>query len=122
MERELITMISNIIVNNVDLVSLAVKQRSKFEGWLKFELAKKLSHKFSDTEVEFPIGGKNVDIYSNDSLIELKTPNTNYRCIGVEDKSKPITDNVNGIITDIQELDKLSDKESYIAFVVLIFA
>ena len=34
--------IANIIVDHLELVVIAVRQRAKFEGWLKFELANHL--------------------------------------------------------------------------------
>ncbi len=35
-------LISNIISENGGLINIPLKQRAKFEGWLKFELAYKL--------------------------------------------------------------------------------
>ena len=45
MVNELNNLIQDILRSNVDLLSIAVKQRAKFEGWLKFELARALNIK-----------------------------------------------------------------------------
>ena len=105
-----------------DLVSIAVRQRAKFEGWLKFELANALKRIFDDTSVEYPIRGRHVDLYSNHSLIELKTPNTNYHARGCEDITRPITKNVNDILNDIRKLRGVPRddqvRHAFIAFVM----
>ena len=111
--------ISELLVTHAPLVHIAVRQRAKFEGWLKFELVLDLSKTFSDAQVEFPCKGKHIDLLAGDSLIELKTINTNYRMEGVETKIRPITKNIKGITDDIDKLrDLKSDKPAYIAFVM----
>lgn len=39
MEQRLNELIIDILRKNEVLVAIAIKQRAKFEGWLKFELA-----------------------------------------------------------------------------------
>ena len=120
MVNELNGLIQDILKSNVDLLSIAVKQRAKFEGWLKFELARALKKKYANTRVEYCIGEEKkvfVDIFSNDSFIELKTPNTNYRIADCDEKTRPITKNVSSIIDDITKLKALN-KKGYIAFVM----
>ena len=39
MEQQLNDILVNILKSRQDLVFIAIKQRAKFEGWLKFELA-----------------------------------------------------------------------------------
>ena len=51
-----------------------------------------------------------IDITFDDWALELKTCNTNYRYPGVVDKSRPITENVDGIIKDIKWLEKTLHK------------
>lgn len=124
MEGLLNQLIYKILTSNQSLVTIALQQRAKFEGWLKFELANELKINYADTIVEYHLKGLNahVDIYSNRSLIELKTPNTSYKANGCINATKPITDNMNGIIGDIQKLRSISSKAlyagGYIAFVM----
>lgn len=115
----LIDHIVNILNSNKSLVAISIKQRAKFEGWLKFELANALKNNgYSDTCVEYYVKkGKHIDIYANESFIELKTPNTSYRNDFSEDVIRPITKNVSSIIDDINKL-KPYNKPGYIAFVM----
>ena len=99
--------IESILSNNQDLLEIAFKQRAKFEGWLKFEIAKEFQTSGKDTKVEYPIAKGHVDLFADNCLIELKTPNTSYTCKGVAPKTRPITKNVNDIINDINKLGKL---------------
>lgn len=120
MVNELNGLIQDILKSNVDLLSIAVTQRAKFEGWLKFELARALKKNYANTRVEYCVGEEKkvfVDIFSNDSFIELKTPNTNYRIADCDEKTRPITKNVSSIIDDITKLKALN-KKGYIAFVM----
>lgn len=48
-------MIEDIMLRNQELVSIPIRQRAKFEGWLKFELAKTLRRYYSDTCVEYNV-------------------------------------------------------------------
>jgi hypothetical protein len=50
-------------------------------------------------------------------LIELKTPNTNYGMSGVENRTRPITKNINSILEDIHKL-KVNNVAGIIAFVL----
>lgn len=99
--------IESILSNNQDLLEIAFRQRAKFEGWLKFEIAKEFQKSGKDTKVEYPIAKGHVDLFADNCLIELKTPNTSYNCKGVAPKTRPITKNVNDIINDINKLGKL---------------
>jgi len=126
-----LSLINSLICNilkkedNQRLLSIAVSQRAKFEGWLKFELASKLKTQFPDTSVEYPAGTKHVDIYFENTLLELKTPNTNFRIEGVETKSRPITKNIRSVIDDELKLHEIFIKnevpaafEGYFSFVL----
>lgn len=121
MEQQLNDILVNILTSRHDLVFIAIKQRAKFEGWLKFELANELIKLYSDTCVEkcMPYKGseKLVDIFSNNSCIELKTPNTSYRHDGCENRTRPITNNIDSIINDINALKEIG-VNGYIAFVM----
>ena len=117
MEQQLNDILVNIMKSRQDLVFIAIKQRAKFEGWLKFELANELRQRYTDTCVEKCMSGKLVDVFSNDSCIELKTPNTSYRHDGCENRTRPITNNIASIIDDINALKKIG-VDGYIAFIM----
>lgn len=94
-------------------LSVFASEKAKFEGWLKVELTDILKRNSQN-----PVPETNwVDIVFNDVAIELKTINTNYKFDNVNSKTKPITDNTDGIIQDIEKLKK---KEELIGFVVFI--
>ncbi len=90
------------------------RERAKFEGWLKVELCESLLKHFNDVTPE-----KNrTDVTFEDWAIELKTPNTNYRFPGVIPKHRPITNNTQGIIDDIQKLRSSNFANKAVLFVV----
>jgi hypothetical protein len=121
MEIRIREIINEILLNNLELIKIAIRQRAKFEGWLKFELAYYLEHKgFTNVRVELMGENKERSDVSFDYkdqiyLVELKTPNTNFRQKGVENKHRPITKNIKSIIIDA---NKLKNKNGIIAFVL----
>jgi len=90
---------------NIDVISLACKYRSKFEGWLKFEILRNLHKKGLVVTPE----GERFDILINyigiKYAIELKTVNMNYRISGIESKRKPVTKNFKSIEKDIEKIE-----------------
>lgn len=121
MEKELNKLIVSILEDNDKLVFIAIKQRAKFEGWLKFQLAHKLLEEDDKVEVErpYPTNGKlHADIYAKNAFIELKTPNTNYRYKQCFPCNRPITKNITSIIEDINKLRSIEENKKYIAFVI----
>lgn len=101
---------------------IAIRQRAKFEGWLKFELANRIEKLgFDNVELETKQDrkrdrpdisfSKEFDFYR----IELKTCNTSWRIDGITSKGKPITDNIKGIINDAK---KLNSNYGIVAFVM----
>ena len=88
--------ISEILHNNRDLLRIPIRQKAKFEGWLKFELAFYLEKKgFKDVDVEtkgdrtlfrtdITFFDNNLNFYS----VELKTSNTNWTVPGVRKGGK----------------------------------
>lgn len=122
MKQQLNEIIIDILKENEKLVFIAIKQRAKFEGWLKFEIACRLFDSYCDVEVEYPYpNNKNryADIYANGNLIELKTPNTNYNAEQCKSCTRPITKNISSIIEDINKLRNAGGNcEKYIAFVL----
>ena len=115
--------IKKILSKNKDLLEIAFRQRAKFEGWLKFEIAKEFQKSGKDTKVEYSIAKGHVDLFADNCLIELKTPNTSYTCERVDPKTRPITKNVNDIIYDINklgELRKISEDPCYDLFIAFV--
>lgn len=134
--------IKKILSKNQDLLEIAFRQRAKFEGWLKFEIAKEFQKSGKDTKVEYPIADLfadkvlpelyrnteverliqrgHVDLFAENCLIELKTPNTSYTCEGVDPKTRPITDNVNSIISDVDKLRNITEGLSYDSFIAFV--
>ena len=112
--------IKKILSKNQDLLEIAFRQRAKFEGWLKFEIAKEFQKSGKATKVEYPIAKGHVDLFADNCLIELKTPNTSYTCEGVDPKTRPITDNVNSIISDIDKLRNITEGLSYDSFIAFV--
>ena len=121
MKKKLNNLIVSILKDNAELVFIAIKQRAKFEGWLKFQLAHKLLEEDEKVEVERPYptnGMLHADIYAKNAFIELKTPNTNYRYEQCISCNRPITKNITSIIEDINKLRSIEENEKYIAFVI----
>jgi len=114
--------LSNIILDKLSLrlenhkgLKIFAVERAKFEGWIKVELCDILLAYFKEVIPE-----KNrVDISFSDWGIELKTLNTNIRYEGVNNKSRPITNNTNGVVIDINKLKKLDCyKNKAVLFIV----
>ncbi len=119
--------ITEVLQQHESLVSIAVQQRAKFEGWLKFELAAHAQQNgATNVRVEAPLSElsptrKRSDITFNFNDVrydlELKTPNSNWRMPGVDQKRRPITRNISGIINDGRKLAKFSG-QGLVAFVL----
>jgi len=106
--------IVEILRLHVPLIAVAVRQRAKFEGWLKFELAAYAALQgASDVTVETSLGDE-VGTRSDLTFvfrgrrydIELKTCNTNWRMEGIRNLTRPITKNVSGIVVDAKKLQQ----------------
>lgn len=119
--------IIDVLRRHQPVVAIALRQRAKFEGWLKFELAAYAE--------ENGARGVEVEASSADSAasrrrahlsfyfdqvrydLELKTPNSSWRVPGVDDKTRPITKNVAGIVSDARKLFS-SPNHGLVAFVL----
>ncbi len=101
--------IVEIIKQRCEIVGMAMSQRAKFEGWLKFELAD-AARRNGATNVKFEprhAPGRadlSFDLDGVRCVIELKTPNTNERIVGIESPSRPITQNIASIVADAAKL------------------
>jgi hypothetical protein len=90
---------------------VALRQRAKFEGWLKVELGALLESKGVSVRLEetLPLTSSRADIRADfvpgePTFIMLKTVNTNYRFTGVESLTRPITKNIAGVVEDLSKL------------------
>jgi hypothetical protein len=122
MDKIINNAISDILSKNKDLLRIPIRQKAKFEGWLKFELAhyldkigmesieveSKVYHRRDRTDITFM---HNEHFYS----VELKTPNTNWKINGVNDSGRPITKNIQSVIDDAK---KLNSTQGIVAFVL----
>lgn len=99
--------IVEVLTSRPEVTQLAVRQRAKFEGWLKFELAAEAERGGARDivlEAPLPTGNMRADLgFSLNGtalVVELKTPNANWRMAGVENKGRPVTMNIDSIIVD----------------------
>jgi len=122
LDKIILKQITELISDNKSLLRIAIRQRAKFEGWLKFELAHRIEKLgFDEVELETKLDRKrarpdisflkDLDFYR----IELKTCNTSWNVDGIPKKGKPITSNINGIISDAK---KLNSNYGIVAFVM----
>lgn len=122
MDKIINNAISDILKHRKDLLKIPIRQKAKFEGWLKFELAHYLEKiGMESVEVEsktyFKRDRTDITFFSNGSFysIELKTPNTNWRITGVQPRTRPITKNIQSVIEDAM---KLNSTQGVVAFVL----
>jgi len=115
--------IVNVLNNHIPLLLLAARGRSKFEDWLKLELANELKGNFFEqVQLEPKLSNNQFsDIaFEKDGMtyfIELKTANTNWRLPGIENKTRPITLNISSIIEDAKKL-KDNKQNGIVSFVL----
>ncbi|MCR8556911.1 hypothetical protein KXD93_04630 [Mucilaginibacter sp. BJC16-A38] len=114
--------ISSIIEANRDLLRIPIRQKAKFEGWLKFELAFYLSEQgFKEVDVETTVDGfgrRDITFFDSDSnfySVELKTSNTNWLIPGIRKVGKPLTKNLRSIVEDCI---KINSSQGIVAFVL----
>jgi len=119
--------IAGILEDHRPLLAIAVRQRAKFEGWLKFEIAA-IAEKVGARSVEVePMSSVSASSKERPDLtfiyngaryyVELKTPNSNWRMPGVRNKHRPITKNINGIVRDARKLYRYAG-QGIVAFVL----
>ena len=125
-DRILRQWIVQVIQQHESMLRIAIRQRAKFEGWLKFELAAVAEiNGATVVEVETPSiqsqSKRRADIsfvYQDKKYdVELKTPNANWCMAGVKDAHRPITKNIFGIIQDTLKL-RISSNNGLVAFVL----
>lgn len=114
--------IVDVLEDHLRLVALAMRQRAKLEGWLKFELAERIEREgFVPIQVEAAYGQSRSDIAFHRGPdrydVELKTPNTNYRVPGILNMHRPITNNIASIVVDARKLEAISG-QGIVSFVL----
>jgi hypothetical protein len=120
--------IVDILKRNESVVAVALRQRAKFEGWLKFELAAHacasgatvVRVETASPEDPSPSPGRSDLSFVFDRVrydLELKTPNCNWRIPGVDACTRPITKNIADIVNDGRKLAGCSD-HGLVAFVL----
>jgi len=136
LEKKLFSLIYGCLKENRSKLQLPVRQRAKFENWLKIELFysiwQKLLHRNHSSEIKieesYPKKKKlRCDILfaflrKRHVYLELKTINTSYDCDSdlIPRKTKPIADNVDSVIEAANRLRKFTKKgdQRIVAFVV----
>lgn len=116
--------IKDILESRLDIIPHVLRKKSKFEGWLKFELASYLENslKMSSVEIEKKNDHNNfrcdISFVCNDIIfrLELKTPNTNWKIGNGKSGGKPITKNINEIINDAKKLNCPNGIVSFVMF------
>lgn len=114
--------IADVLRAHAGVMAIALRQRAKFEGWLKFELAAhaELMGATSVT-VEAPLPGGRSDLlfewHGVHYDIELKTPNTHWRMPGVADLRCPVTKNFASIVADARKT-AAAERRPIVAFVI----
>ncbi|MEJ5241852.1 MAG: hypothetical protein WHS87_11700 [Anaerolineales bacterium] len=106
------------------LLAIAMRQRAKFEGWLKFELAavaEKHGAQSVEVETAFAERGKRSDLsftFNGTRYdVEIKTANSSWRVAGVHNKHRPLPRNIARIVGDAQKLSRYSE-HGIVAFVL----
>lgn len=99
--------IAEVLTARPEITRLAVCQRAKFEGWLKFELAALAQRNGAvDVVLEAPLPGGQMradlgmTLAGMSVVVELKTPNANWRMDGVQIKGRPVTKNISSVVED----------------------
>jgi hypothetical protein len=104
------TKIEDIIRSHSSAVWIAIRQRARFEAWLKIELAAALEENPRvECQLEAPFGdGRRCDLLVDHDFtklyIELKAICSNWSVPGVEKKSAALTQSIAGFIADVERL------------------
>jgi len=117
--------IVQILANHRELLKIPLRQKAKFEGWLKFELAHYLEEiGMKSVEVESKVWHRrdrtDITFFHNGEpyTLELKTPNTNWKLEGVNSNCRPITKNIQSIIDDARKLNSPNGICAFVLFPV----
>ncbi len=105
-----------ILNNNRYLIAHLISERKRFEGWLQIEILNHLLSEGSLIKIEkpYPEGNTRCDFWKDEgaeveSWVELKLCVTNYCSNFTTNLSpRPITNQVDQIIMDIEKLNQIS--------------
>jgi hypothetical protein len=121
------TWIAEVLHEHPGPMAIALRQRAKFEGWLKFSLAAHAELRgATNVVVEAPTseigvsrGRSDISFRWDDVRydVELKTPNTNWRMPGVGEMTRPITKNFSSIVEDARKANSQAC-QPLVAFVI----
>ena len=124
--QELENKLADCLSQRKDVLRLPIKQRAKFEGWLKIELATALANdaRFKNVRLEETFQrSKKADLsfsaVGKRFFVQMKTCNTNWRMEEVEERTRPITMNIASVIQDIRSLKELSHADLGLVVMVL---
>jgi hypothetical protein len=115
--QELFDLTSTLIITKIqDSYGLSkfAHRRAKFEGWFKAELIDILARTGQNALPEI----NRIDVSFGDVGIELKTVNTNIRYQNVINVNRPITNNINGVIEDINFIRTSNFSYKFVMFIV----
>ena len=103
--RDLISdIMKNLVSSQSGIITPALTHRSKFEGWLKWELISALFMRGFNPIPEDKRHDLRFDYAGLRYYLELKTANTNWRAEGIENKTRPITMNIKQICDDVDKV------------------
>ena len=115
--------IVEILETNRSLLKIPLRQKAKFEGWLKFELAHWLENQgVGQVEVESKVDYRrdrtDITFFHNNEpcSVELKTPNTNWKIPGVVNNGRPITINIQSVVDDAEKLNSTYGVVAFVLF------
>jgi len=117
MLKSIMDVVRGVLTDRRDTVWLAVRQRAKFEGWLKLELARALETAgFTEVMLECRYAGRRkadlaFRIQGVRCFMELSMCNTNWRVKSVRTASRPITKNVEHVLKDIEKLKMVEEPD-----------
>ena len=107
--RDLISdIMKNLVSSQSGIIIPALTHRSKFEGWLKWELISELFMRGFNPIPEDRRHDLRFDYAGLRYYLELKTANTNWRAKGIENKTRPITMNITQICDDVDKVAGLN--------------
>lgn len=115
----IVTKAQKVLSNNIPLVSRLAFERKKFENWLQLEILKSLLERKPEVKIEkaYPGEATRCDFWfldndDNQNWLELKLCVTNY-CRGTTPPyTRPITDQINSALRDLDKLSKIPAKHS----------
>jgi len=114
----LLKLVADVLREGARKVWIAIRQRSKFEGWLKLELAHAFEVAgFEDVKLEYAYGqGKRADVSfvmgeGTRCFLELKTCNTNWVVGNIPKRHRPVTKNAEKLLKDVYNVKQVEEPD-----------